>query len=155
MKIVFSSLSVLLLSFAALAQESQQVKPKVYVAAGLSVSNTYDTTFSYSSYPSVEVGLVKNNFSMGLVLGRSNLSNFENDGISNYWYELKTALYQPVGDFNAYGLLGLGNYMSTRRIFIEYGAGFSYSFKAIDVFGQASNWDGTWYVTPGISYTFK
>jgi hypothetical protein len=136
------------------AQETERAKPDLYVSAGLSISNSYDTTFSYSSYPSLEVGLMKNNFSMGLVLGRSNLSGFRNDDISNYWYELKAALAFPVGKFNGYGLLGVGNYISTERIFVEYGAGFSYSFKQWGVFSQVSNWDGVWYVTPGVSYTF-
>jgi hypothetical protein len=125
-----------------------------YVSAGLSISNTFDTTFSYSSYPSVEFGFMKDNFSLGLVAGRGNLSGFNNDDISNYWYEVKTAVSVPVGKFSGYALLGIGNYITTSRVFVEYGAGFSYSFNKFGVFSQFSNWDGTWYVTPGISYTF-
>jgi hypothetical protein len=126
----------------------------VYVAAGLSMSNTYDTTFAFSSYPSVEVGIMKNNWSMGLVLGRGNNVFRTKDDISNYWWEIKTALSFPIGNFSGYGLLGIGNYMSTKRLFVEYGAGFSYCWNNFGVFSQVSNWDGAWYVTPGISYTF-
>lgn len=135
------------------AQE-EHTKPDVYVSAGWSISNTFDTTLAYSSYPSIEAGLMKNNFSLGLVFGRANLSGFNHDNSSNYWYELKAGLYFPVGKFNGYALLGLGNYISSERFFVEYGAGASYSFNKFGVFAQASNWDGTWYVTPGVSYTF-
>lgn len=44
--------------------------------------------------------------------------------------------------------------MSTERIFIEYGIGFSHSFGKIGYFSQVSNWDGVFYITPGLSYTF-
>lgn len=155
MKKLTLALVTLFLSASTLfAQEETKVKPDVYVSAGLSISNSYDTTFSYSSYPSVEVGLMKNNFSFGLVLGRANLSGFDADAASNYWYEGKAAVYVPIGKFNGYALLGIGNYFSTKRVFVEYGAGFSYSFNKFGVFAQASNWDGYWYVTPGVSYTF-
>lgn len=136
------------------AQETTNTKPSLYLATGLSISNSYDTTFAYSSYPSVEVGLMKNNFSMGLVLGRANLSGFDQDVASNYWYELKSAVSFPMGNLSGYALLGIGNYMTTKRVFVEYGAGFSYSFNKLGVFAQASNWDGYWYVTPGLSYSF-
>jgi len=127
----------------------------VYVAAGLSMSNTYDTTFAYTSYPSIEVGIMKNNWSLGLVLGRGNNVFRTKDDISNYWWEVKTALSFPMGKFSGYGLLGIGNYMSTKRLFIEYGVGFSYMpTDHIGIFSQVSNWDGVWYITPGISYTF-
>lgn len=135
------------------AQENTS-RPDFYLSAGLSVSNTRDTSFAYSSYPSLEAGFMKGNFSLGLVVGRSNLSGFKQDITRNYWYELKGALYVPVGKFNAYGLAGIGNYLSTSQFFIEYGIGASYAFNKFGVYAQASNWDGTWYVTPGVSYTF-
>lgn len=127
----------------------------LYVSAGLSISNNGDTTFAYTSYPSIEFGVMKNNFSLGLVVGRGNFVRTSGvDYFSNYWTEVKAAVYVPVGNFNAYGLLGIGSYFEDKGIFVEYGAGFSYSFKKIGVFAQASNWDSYWYVTPGISYTF-
>ena len=134
------------------AQEEKGVD--AYVSAGLSISNTYDTTFAFSSYPSVEVGFMKNNWSMGLVLGRGNNVFRTKDDISNYWWEVKTALSFPMGKFSGYGIIGIGNYITTSRIFVEYGAGFSYCWNKFGVFSQVSNWDGAWYVTPGVSYTF-
>lgn len=127
----------------------------VYVSAGLSISNNGDTTFAYTSYPSIELGVMKNNFSLGLIVGRLNFVRTGGvDYFSNYWTEVKAAIYVPVGKFNAYGFLGVGSYFEDRGIFIEYGAGFSYSFNKLGVFAQVSNWDGYFYVTPGISYTF-
>lgn len=138
----------------ALASISMAQDTDFYMAAGLSVSNTGDNTFAYSSYPAIEIGITQENFSLGLVAGRSNLIGFDTDEINNYWYELKTALSFPAGKFCGYGLLGIGNYMSTERIFIEYGVGLSRTYNKVGMFTQASNWDGYWYVTPGISYTF-
>ncbi len=127
----------------------------LYVSVGLSISNNGDTTFAYTSYPSIEFGVMKNNFSLGLVVGRGNFVRTGGvDYFSNYWTEVKAAVYVPVGNFNAYGLLGLGSYFEDRGIFVEYGAGFSYSFNKLGVFAQASNWDGFFYITPGFSYTF-
>lgn len=154
MKKVLFTTAITLLFFNIQAQETTGTKPSLYVATGLSISNTYDTTFAYSSYPSIEVGLMKNNFSWGLVLGRANLSGFNQDTASNYWYELKSAVSFPMGNLSGYGLLGIGNYMTTKRFFVEYGAGFSYSFNKLGVYAQVSNWDGYWYVTPGLSYSF-
>lgn len=145
---------LLLVAVLAAASGFSQEKISKYVSGGLSVSNTRDTTFAYSSYPSIEFGFVKNNFSFGLAGGRGSLSGFDSDDVSNYWYEFKTALSLNLGNFSGYGLIGIGNYISTSRLFIEYGVGFSRSFNKFGVFTQASNWDGTWYVTPGISYTF-
>jgi hypothetical protein len=131
-----------------------QNKINYYTSAGLSISNSGDTTFSYSSYPSIEFGGMYDNIGVGLVLGRSNLSGFRSDVISNYWYEIKTSACKTVGSASVYGLFGIGNYLSTKRVFIEYGAGISYTYKSVSFFTQASNWDGYWYVTPGITYNF-
>lgn len=155
MKKSILTISLFLVTTISICQEKEDAKYNFYVAAGLSITNSFDTTFSYSSYPSIEAGFMKNNFSLGLVFGRSNLSGFNNDITSNYWYELKTAISFPIEKFNAYGLLGVGNYFSTNRVFIEYGLGFSYSLNNFSIFSQVSNWDGTWYITPGISYTFQ
>ena len=138
------------------AQEASKEKSgvDVYVATSLSMSNTGDTTFTYSSYPSIEIGIMKNNFSINFVVGRGDFEGFDNDAIENYWYEVNTTLAFPIEKFHGYGLLGIGNYMSTERIFIEYGIGFSRTFNKVGVFSQVSNWDGYWYLTPGLSYTF-
>lgn len=136
------------------AQEKSKKSIEAYMAIGLSITNNFDTTFNATSYSSLEGGIMKNNFSIGLVLGRSNLSGFNHDIIQNYWYELKSALSLPIGNFSGYILFGIGNYFATDRLFIEYGAGFSYNFNKLGIFVQSSNWEGTWYVTPGLSYTF-
>lgn len=142
------------------AQESsccskkEETKLSYYMSAGLSISNTFDTTFSYSSYPSIEFGGMYENLGVGLVLGRANLSGFNSDRLENYWYEIKTSASKSIGVVSGYALFGVGNYISTKRVFIEYGAGISYVAGSFGVFTQASNWDGYWYVTPGIVYNF-
>lgn len=159
MKNLILTLALFVATFAT-AQESCCAKKTEsgvdwYVSAGLSMSNNGDTTFSYTSYPSVEFGFMKNNFSLGLVAGRGNFVRTNGvDYFSNYWSELKGAVYIPIEKINLYGLLGVGSYFERKGMFVEYGAGFSYSFNKFGVFAQASNWDGYWYVTPGLSYSF-
>jgi len=144
-------------SLSATAQEATEEKPGTdfYMATGLSVGNSGGSTFGATSYPSVEVGLMRGDWALGLVAGRSHNDYSVADVTENYWMEVKTAAYFPIGDnLDGYGLLGIGNYMSTETVFIEYGAGFSYSFGKLGTFVQASNWDGFWYVTPGLCYSF-
>ena len=161
------SIFALLLTVVTFAQEAPTVettssKVTYYASVGLSVTNlqtkdadgnTVTSDFEDASYPSVEFGVTKGNLSFGAVVGRGNL-NFKNDDVSAYFYELKTSLSQPVGNANIYGLFGLGNYVDQNHIFIEYGAGLSYSPTKLGYFVQASNWDGVWYVTPGLTYNF-
>ena len=144
----------LLLFVATSAALFGQSKISYYTSVGLSISNSADTTFSYSSYPSIEFGGMYDNIGVGLVVGRSNLSGFKSDVISNYWYEIKTSASKNIGSASAYALFGVGNYISTKRVFVEYGAGISYTAGSFSFFTQASNWDGYWYVTPGITYNF-
>lgn len=128
-----------------------------YVAAGVSVGNSGAATFSQTSYPSMEVGVMKGNFALGLVGGRGSFDFKGDDVTENYWMSLKTAVYFPIGisNIDGYGLLAVGNYLSTEQIFIEYGVGMSRAFDSgFGLFGQASNWDGIWYITPGLSYCF-
>ena len=129
----------------------------VYAATGLSVGNTTGSTFNMTSYPSAELGIMKGDFALALVGGRSNLDFGGSNTADNYWMSIKGAVYFPIADsgLDGYGLLAVGNYLSTDQIFIEYGAGMSYCFDSgFGLFGQASNWDGFWYITPGISYSF-
>ena len=154
--ILFVALSVTLFSQekSCCAKKEEPSKYSYYMSAGLSMSNTLDNTFSFSSYPSIEVGGMYENISLGLVLGRGNLSGFKNDIIRNYWYEVKTSVSKQIGVTMVYGVFGVGNYIDTKRVFIEYGAGASYIAGSFGYFVQATNWDNAWYVTPGITYNF-
>ncbi|MEM9067294.1 MAG: hypothetical protein AAGE52_02270 [Myxococcota bacterium] len=125
-----------------------------YLAAGLSISNTGDGNFGEATYPSIEFGLSKGAASFGLVFGRESNDYSGSGEASDYWWELKLSVAVPVRDFSAYGLLGFGNYLSTDQFFIEYGLGVSYSWGPVSVFAQISNWDGVWYVTPGLMLSF-
>ena len=128
-----------------------------YAAGCLSIGNSVLSTFASTSYPSLEFGFMKGNWALGLVVGRGS-NDFSTQGnASNYWWSIKNAAYFPIGDseMDAYALFAVGNYMSTKTVFIEYGVGFSYMpTDHLGLFIQASNWDELWYVTPGLSYTF-
>ena len=136
--------------------ESKEVsKVGYYGALSLSVGNSSGSDFKHTSYPSVEAGITKDNMTLGLAVGRSNLADFGKeftDNLSSYWYEAKTTVSQPIGKTNGYLVLGLGNYVNTSQVFIEYGVGVSYMPKKVGYFVQASNWDGLWYNSLGVSF---
>jgi hypothetical protein len=128
-----------------------------YAAAGLSIGNSGGSDFASTSYPSIEFGMMKGQWAIGLVGGRSSNDYSHADVASNYWWSIKNAVYFPVpnSDIDLYALFAVGNYVSTKTVFIEYGGGFSYMpTDHLGVFIQASNWDNYWYITPGISYSF-
>ena len=102
----------------------------------------------------MEFGLNTEGITLALVTGRSNNDYSIQEDASNYWWEVKTAVAIPTKSFDIYGVLGLGNYFSTNRIFIEYGVGFSRMVGKFSYFAQVSNWDNLWYITPGFAYTF-
>lgn len=132
---------------------SDSAKVCYYVSVGVSITNTKSSTFAKTAYPSIEFGGMYDNFGLGLVAGRGNF-DFKGDAIQNYWYELKTSFNQPIGPVNVYGLFGVGNYISTNQIFIEYGVGMSVNIKKYGIFVQSSNWDGIDYVSTGLTYNF-
>lgn len=119
-----------------------------YVATGISMANNPTGDFLGTSFPSAEVGVMCHNLSFGLVGGTNNLSD------SGTWFEAKSAVFFPLGKVDGYGLVGLGTYSGSAATFIEYGFGISCSKNVFGTFLQVSNWDGVWYVTPGVSVNF-
>lgn len=119
-----------------------------YVATGISMANNPNGDFLGTSFPSAEFGIMCHNLSLGLVGGTNNLSD------SGTWFELKSAVFFPLGHVDGYGLVGLGTYSGSPSTFIEYGVGISCSKNVFGTFLQVSNWDGIWYVTPGVSVNF-
>jgi len=129
--------------------EVMEITP--YVATGISIPNTVD--FSADAYMSVEFGVMFDNFTVAGVFGVNNLESFGN--INGYWYEGKVAYSFPLGFVDGYGVFGVGSYIGTKgSIFIEYGGGIMKSFGNFGTFLQVSSWDGTVYMTPGLSYSF-
>jgi hypothetical protein len=159
-----------LISFGAFAQtekDSTKVTTTKYVAVGLSMSLTSNESFAYSSYPSVEVGITRNDVSYGVVFGRGSLKGFaeSDDRLSNYFYEFKVSPSVSLGYVNANIILGIGGYINsggqdpalgdTNSTFVEYGFGLSKSFGNLSYGLSYSNWDGLDYVTPSVSYSFN
>lgn len=87
--------------------------------------------------------------------GRGNLDFSSSDASSNYWFEVKSYAYIPIGNINCYVLGGWGQYINTTHSFIEYGVGASYSIKNIALSVAVSNWDNYTYISPGITYNFS
>jgi hypothetical protein len=137
-------------------------KPKFspYVSFGVSMTNSNETAdstrFSVRNYMGLEGGVCYGNLGLGLVLGRSLLQGTfaSDDHINNYFTEVKTTVTQPVGNVNVTALFGYGNYIGTKRNFIEYGVGMSYSVNKFAYGMTYSNWDGVNFVTPNITYNF-
>jgi len=125
-----------------------------YVSLGLSMGNGGE--FLTNSYNSLEFGIVKHDVALGLSLGRGNFKGMfrSDDVIENYFYELRVTPSFPLGYFNVNAIFGLGAYFNTPNSFIEYGIGFSQSYKSIGYGISFSNWDGVNYISPCISYNF-
>jgi hypothetical protein len=159
MKKIFYFIFFISLSTCTFAQTSDSTKTKLrpYASIGLSMGHvdpsdpTIDN-FNKASYPSVEVGVMGKNVSLGAVFGYENLFAVSS---TRKFYELKTAISKPLGKCSLYGLFGVGAYFENAfNPFLEYGAGFSYMPDQLGYFVQYSNWARTNYISVGISYAF-
>jgi len=131
---------------------SQEVKKEVdltyYLSGGISMTNNSTSTFSKTSFPSLEFGVMVENVTFGLVCGLNTL----NGGGS--WGEIKTSVYFPVKAVDGYFLFGYGTSLDGFGTFIEYGGGFVYTIKKLGIGVQMSNWMNLWYLTPNATINF-
>lgn len=137
------------------AQTDSTSKLKPYASVGISIGHVDPNdaaidNFSKASYPSVELGVMGDNVSLGAIFG------FENVFVSSStrpFYELKTSLSQPIGKASVYALFGVGAYVEKGfNNFLEYGAGFSYMPDRVGYFVQYSKWARTDYVSIGLTF---
>lgn len=144
----------LVMSLIGSAQETSKNPYTYYLGTGISITNSDD--FSASSYISTELGVTRDNISVGAIWGRNNLTDLgQNETFNNYWYEGKVAVLFPLGKVDGYGLAGIGSYIESGAVFTEYGLGVSKSFKGFGVFLQASNWDSVNYVSTGVTFNLN
>lgn len=158
MKKIICLILVFLITASSFAQsDSTKTKTNFYASAGISIGHVDQNdesinSFNKASYPSLEIGLTRKNLSLGAVFG------FENvlvSSSSRKFYELKTAISYPVGNYSGYALFGVGSYFENSfSNFIEYGAGFSYAPSKLGYFVQYSNWARANYISVGVSYNF-
>ena len=147
-------------TFAALADSTKTktdtTKYKVggYLSVGLSVTNSSD--FLTSSYTGLESGITYRDFGAGLVFGRGSLRGLgsKSDDITNYFLEGKVSYSKQIKMITLTPFFGYGGYVGTKHKFIEYGIGLSYSIKNVSIGLAYSNWDGTNYITPNLTYNF-
>lgn len=147
------TITLLFLSVISFSQ-TDSTKTGGYLSIGISMTSTSD--FLSSNYPSIEGGIVRNNFTLGLVLGRGNfIGMFESKDIpTNYYYEPKITASLPLGKLNGSVVFGYGGYFKTKHMFIEYGGGLSYTKGNISYGVLCSNWDKIVYLTPSITLNF-
>lgn len=133
--------------------ETTESKFSPYIAGGISIGNDNgtDLTFSEMSCASIEVGVMYENLSFALVTGLNSFSTA--DQIGEYFYEGKVVASKSLGYVDGFVLAGVGSFFGRGDIFIEYGVGLSKEFEGFGTFVQVSNWNGTMYVTPGISFS--
>ena len=143
-------LLICVLAFNSFAQDSCKVTK--YVSVGLSMTNGDE--FVSNAFNSIDFGVTKHDISMGVSLGRGNLKGMfrESDDLKNYYYEFKVSPSFPLGYISLNLLLGVGGYFKTPTSFIEYGFGFSHSYKSFSYGCSFSNWDGLNYVSPSITF---
>lgn len=138
------------------AQESKSKSSlRPYASLGVSLGHVDPNdesidNFNKASYPSLELGVMGENLGLGAVFG---CENFFVTSDARMFYELKTSLSKPLGNFGVYGLLGVGAFFEKGfNNFLEYGAGFSYMPNKVGTFVQYSNWARTNYISTGITY---
>lgn len=147
-----------LISLCSFAQtDSTKTKIKPYASIGISIghidpNDANSDNFSKASFPSVEVGVIGKNISLGAVFGYENLLATSS---TRMFYELKTAISKPLGNASVYALFGVGAYGENAfHNFIEYGAVFTYMPNSLGYFIQYSNWARSNYVSVGITKVF-
>jgi hypothetical protein len=160
MKKIFTVAIAMLIMATSFGQtdSTKKTKTTAYASLGISIGNVNvndagTNKFSKASFPSVEIGVMRKNISIGAAFGYENLlATSETRG----FYELKTSAYHViVGDCSGYILFGVGAYFEKSfHSFIEYGFGFSYAPKKLGYFVQYSNWANANYVSVGLSYNF-
>ena len=136
-------------------EELESSTVSIYVATGASLGLNNDFEFKTNAYPSVEVGYNIKNYSLGAVFGRGDFNDYGKEVIGNYWYEAKASISANVEQFQPYLLFGVGAYFNSNHDFIEYGFGTVYKLDNINLYIQTSSWDNSWYLSPGISYSFN
>jgi hypothetical protein len=150
MKNIFLSI---LMCLSALTTNAQS-KLSGYLSYSLSMTNT--SNFRTSSYTNLEGGVIKDNLSLGVALGRGSMFGMfkSTDSFDNYFYEFKTSAYIPMGIVSIGAIVGYGGYFNTNHTFIEYGGGLSYTVKQIGYGVSITNWDGITYLSPSLTFNF-
>ena len=154
-KLLVFALTVFTLSIG-YSQDSDSLKKPLncYASGFLATSN--GNNFNAASYAGVELGVCFKNVQFGVSSGRGNLVKaVGEESISNYWYEAKTYATFPLGNVKGFVVAGWGQYYNSTHSFIEYGGGFVYSIKNVDLMMQVSSWDGVVYASPGIAFNFS
>lgn len=153
-KVVLIALSIFTMSTFAQTDSTKKHKQLDCYVSGFYATST-GNSIGASSYAGVEAGVSFKNLGFGLSSGRGNLAAMPKETSNLYWYEVKTYGYIPVGSIKFIVVAGWGQYYNSVHSFIEYGTGFVYSIKKVDLGMTISNWDNAWYVSPGITYNFS
>lgn len=153
------SLMLIILSVATVSfgqTKSSTPSANFYTSVGLSLTNGDD--FKNNNYVSIENGIVTTeNVGLGFVFGRKDLNGLasSSDKVGSYFYEVKT-FYNLALNSKVTGTLlaGYGGLFDLKTNFIEYGFGASYAIKKFSLGVTYSNWAGTNYVTPSLTYNY-
>lgn len=108
------ALAICLIATTGLAQtDSTKSKTSYYASIGMSIGHVDPNdanidNFNKASFPSLEIGFMRKNISLGAFVGTENVFA---SSTTRGFYELKTAVYQPIGVCSGYVLFGVGAYM--------------------------------------------
>ena len=126
-----------------------------FVAPSISVTDSKD--FKSTTIPTIEVGMMGKQAGISIVTGRDNL-NFDKESLSNYWIGGRLFVHHtlPVSDIYAIGLLGVGNFLTERKLYIEAGVQIVKPItNRAGVFIQYSNKDFTNYLSTGLRFNLN
>ena len=143
MKTLLTTLLLFVISFSN-AQKTYFFSP--------SISITDAKDFKSNSLPTLELGMKGKQAGISIVVGRDNLNHLFNK-LEDYWIGGRLFVHHelPISDLYATGILGLGNYLTEEKLYIEAGLQVAKPLNdKYSIFLQFSNKNFTNYLSTGL-----